>query len=80
MQGRAIPNQSARLALDVLTGAIATPSVGVRGGLKAAFVPVPFVAAGLWALRGDPKATGRREPVSGVLAVPDARARSLEHR
>ncbi len=39
--------------LDVVAGAIATPSVGARGGLTAALVPVPFVAAGLWALRGD---------------------------
>ncbi|MFC5727554.1 MULTISPECIES: hypothetical protein [Nocardioides] len=37
--------------LDVVAGAVATPSVGARGGLTAALVPVPFVAAGIWALR-----------------------------
>lgn len=38
--------------LDVVAGAAATPSVGVRGGLTAALVPVPFIAAGVWAMRG----------------------------
>lgn len=39
-------------SLDVLAGAAALPRVGVGGGLVAALVPVPFAAAGAWALRG----------------------------
>lgn len=38
--------------LDVMAGTVAAPSVGARGGLTAALVPVPFIAAGIWALRG----------------------------
>ena len=36
--------------LDVIAGTAAIPAVGLRGGLTAALVPLPFVAAGLWAL------------------------------
>lgn len=37
--------------LDVLVGAASISRVGVSGGLVAALAPVPFVAAGVWALR-----------------------------
>lgn len=40
-------------SLDVIAGLIATPSLGARRGLTAALVPVPFVAAGLSALRSN---------------------------
>ncbi|WP_244931020.1 hypothetical protein [Nocardioides sp. W7] len=44
---------------DVVLGVGSVRAVGVRRGLAAALVPVPFVAAGVWALRelGD-RATG----------------------
>lgn len=36
--------------LDVIAGTAAIPSVGIRGGLIAALVPLPFIAAGIWGL------------------------------
>ena len=38
-------------AIDVAVGTLAIPKVGASGGLVAALLPVPFVAADVWALR-----------------------------
>lgn len=38
--------------LDVVAGLAAVRSIGARGGLTAALIPLPFIALGLWALRG----------------------------
>ena len=38
-------------AIDVAVGTLAIPKVGAAGGLVAALLPVPFVAADVWELR-----------------------------
>ena len=38
-------------AIDVAVGTLAIPTAGAAGGLVAALLPVPFVAADVWALR-----------------------------
>jgi hypothetical protein len=41
-------------SLDVVVGTLAAPGIGRKGGLTAALLPVPFVGAGIWAMRGRP--------------------------
>jgi hypothetical protein len=38
-------------SIDVVVGTAAIPKVGVRGGLMAALLPIPFALADIWALR-----------------------------
>ena len=40
-------------SIDVIVGTAAIPKVGIRGGLTAALLPVPFALADVWALRSS---------------------------
>jgi hypothetical protein len=40
-------------SIDVLVGTAAIPKVGIRGGLVAALLPIPFALADVWALRSS---------------------------